>query len=161
VGVADALEHLYEEGDGALHGEAPDVANQCAERVALHVLHHHEEPVGALDQAVERGDVRVVELSQGVGLGAEALDELAALRQVGAQELDGDIAAQDHVPGPVHLAHAAFGDQLVDAIVLDLLPKHPGGSPPLDPRAFLSPRGASRDGLSPLRQRYRPLLACS
>src|SRR3712207_8396711 len=50
---------------------------------------------------------------------SEALDDLRLARQLGAQELDRDLALDHHVDAAVDLAHAALAELLHELILAD------------------------------------------
>ena len=51
-------------------------------------------------------DVRVVELGDGLGLGLEAQQGGGVGGQVGAEQLEGDLALERELPGEVDLPHS-------------------------------------------------------
>ncbi len=62
--------------------------------------------------------MRVVQGGCGARLLHEALDAGWVARQIGRQDLDGEVAAERGVAGPIHLTHSARanpGDDLVPA----------------------------------------------
>ena len=75
-------------------------------------------------EAVNRSDVRVIELSQHLGLALEASEALRVVGHLGRQHLDGDAAFQPGVPRPVHLAHAALTEQFKDLVVTEGFADH-------------------------------------
>ena len=67
---------------------------------------------------VDGDDARVVQRGRGLRLAAEPGLEGGVARQVGAQHLDRDGAAQPRVASPVHLGHAAAAEQLTDLVAV-------------------------------------------
>ena len=67
----------------------------------------------------------MVQRGRGLGLAAEAAEEGRVARQVLAQHLDGDVAAEPRVAGPVDLGHAAVPEQLTEPIAAGQQP-YPG-----------------------------------
>ncbi len=59
---------------------------------------------------VDRDDRGVVQRGRGLRLAPEAGLELRVAGEVGAQQLDGDVAAQAHVAAAVDLGHAAVAE---------------------------------------------------
>jgi hypothetical protein len=93
--------------------ERPVVAQEPVEGAALQVLHRHEVHVVArLPVVVERDRVGVRELRDEGGLEEEALVKLRVALPVvvGLEHLERDDAPEGRLLGPVHLAHAAAGD---------------------------------------------------
>ncbi len=87
------------------------------ERRARDVLHHEVvEAAFALD-AVDRDDVRVVELRRRLRFLLEALDDVLVHRDVGREHLDGDFALERQVMREEHRPHAAFSHHPVDAVL--------------------------------------------
>src|SRR5262249_12402140 len=66
-----------------------------------------------------RTDVRVVQGGSGPGLAPQALQRVAVVGVPCRQELEGHVAAEPGVLGPVDHAHAAAAEPLQDAIVRD------------------------------------------
>ena len=58
------------------------------------------------DEAVDGGDVRVVQRGEELRFALEARDALRVGANGVRQRLDGDVAPELGVPGAVHLAHA-------------------------------------------------------
>jgi hypothetical protein len=73
-------------------------------------------PVGLLEP-VDGGDVRVVEGREKVGLALEAAEALRVLHHLGRKHLDGHLAAQGRVGGPVDLAHPTGPEGGSDPVV--------------------------------------------
>ena len=114
----DDLERLVDRHGGA-------VLQQLPHRVALDVLHDDEGQGGLLAHGVGHGllagvvhgdDRGVVEGRRRLGLAAEARVEGRVLREVGAQQLDGDGTGEPGVVADVDLGHAAASDQLPDLV---------------------------------------------
>ena len=71
----------------------------------------------ALFEAVDGGDVWVVQRGEGLGFTLEAREPISVVRERLGQDLDRDVAIQLRVAGPEDLPHAAFadaGDHFVD-----------------------------------------------
>ena len=72
----------------------------------------------AFFEAVDRGDVRMVERREDFGFALEAREPVGVGRERRRQDLDRDLALQLRVGRAIDLAHAAFADlrgDLVDA----------------------------------------------
>ncbi|MEE8138790.1 MAG: hypothetical protein V3T81_07985 [Thermoanaerobaculia bacterium] len=92
--------------------------------VALDQLQDEEGlPVGLL-QAVDRGDVGMVQGGQELGFPLEASQSLGVLRQPLRQGLDRHLPVEPRVPGPVDHAHPPCPDLLEDLVVGDRAPVH-------------------------------------
>ena len=63
----------------------------------------------------------------------EAFEALRAGSEIGGQELQGDLALECRVLGPVHLTHAARPELLEDSVVADSLADQGRASEPLPP----------------------------
>src|SRR6516165_6748039 len=81
------------------------------ERLALDELEDEARHAAGLEEAMDRGDVWVVERRQQLGLAFEARQTAAVLRDGRWQYFDRDPATQPHVGCAVHLAHPADADQ--------------------------------------------------
>src|SRR5512139_334763 len=92
VEVTDAVERLVEQRQRLLERQRARAVHEARERAALDVLHHHEPAAALLEQAVQRRDVRVVELRERARLGPEALEDLRLRCEVGAHRLERDDA---------------------------------------------------------------------
>ena len=73
----------------------------------------------ALD-AIERGDVGVIERREHLGLALEASQPIAIVGQGGRQHLDRHVAAEPLVVRAVHFTHAADAKQSVHAVGADV-----------------------------------------
>jgi len=90
------------------HGERLLLVEQVLERRAGDVFHHEVvQSAFALD-AVDRNDVRVVELGGRFRLLLEAAHDLLVLRHVGGQHLDRHVALERQVVRQEHGPHAAL-----------------------------------------------------
>ena len=92
----------------------------------VHALHGDERPTLEAVDLVDRADVRVIQLRDGVGF---ALEAPLGVRVVGGflgQELQGDFPGQTDVFGLVDDAHAASAELAGDAVVTDCVPEHRG-----------------------------------
>src|SRR5262249_17395927 len=82
------------------------------ERLPLEQL--HDQVVVA--DVVERADVRMIELRDGLRLALEAHFELRVLRELGGKDLDGHAATEPRVAPFPHLAHSSRADARDDFI---------------------------------------------
>ena len=74
------------------------------------------EPSVDLAGVVDGDDVRVVEDAYGAGLLLEAADPVGVRGDLAVQDLEGDLAGEAQVLGPVHLAHAALAEEGHDLV---------------------------------------------
>ena len=97
----------------------------------------HLRQVGALDEAhvdveqavdlavvVDRDDVRFAQLGRQRGLPLEPRAELAVLRHLPREPLEGDDAVAALVPRTEHLAHSAAADQALEPVVTEPFGDH-------------------------------------
>ncbi len=83
---------------------------------------------GLLVQAVDRGDVGVVEGGEQLGLALEAGQPLGVAGERVGEDLDGDLAVEGRVEGLPDHAHAALADLLDQAVVKQVLSGFDGHS---------------------------------
>jgi hypothetical protein len=113
-------------GGGARQAELAQARVQAA---AIDQLHGEVGPAVILADVVDGDDVGVVEVARGRRLDVEALQGVGRPRQAAQDHLEGDLAVDAHLPGPVDDAHAAARDlaeQLVIAEALRRGPRAPG-----------------------------------
>ena len=92
-------------------------SNALREIVSLDQFHHEGGHAPALFEAVDGGDVWVVQRGERLGFTLEAREPISVVRERLGQDLDRDVAIQLRVAGPEDLPHAAFadaGDNFVD-----------------------------------------------
>ena len=99
-----------------LHGAPGDAVSQ---RLALDQFQHQEEDAGVLLQAVNGGDVRVIQRSQQMTFALEASHALGVGGDLGPEDLDRDLAVQARVVGPIDHAHPALADLLDDPVMAE------------------------------------------
>src|SRR5688500_19928267 len=108
------------------------------EILARYERHDEVHEAFALVDAVDRNDVRMAQLRRGLGFLEKTRPDLATERQLGREELDGNVTLQALVFRLVDDPHAATSDLTVELIV--------GAEDALDMRAQLSVRGRD-DGI--------------
>src|SRR5262245_54166772 len=80
------------------------------EILSLDEFHHQRRRlVGALE-AVNRGDVRVIERGQGLGFTLKSREPVGVGSQRRGQHLQRDVSFEIRIEGAIHLAHAADAD---------------------------------------------------
>ena len=102
------LGHLPRHVARLLDGDA--LADDFAQRSALHQLHDDEAAGLGLAGLVDRDDVGMVQRRDGQRLADEAVHRLRFLIQPRRHQLERDVASQPIVVGQIHLAHAAAAD---------------------------------------------------
>ena len=75
-------------------------------------------------EPVDGADVGMVEGGERLRLAAEPRNPFGIRRDVGRQDLDRNLAAEDRVSGPINRPHAARAEQRLHAIRAELRPNH-------------------------------------
>ena len=103
--------------------------DHAVEGVALDVLHRDERLAGVLAGVVDADDVGVGQLAGDADFPLEPLARVHVVAE--AEQLDGDVAADDGVAGEVDDAHAASAQAANDLVALDRLWRgfHERGAP--------------------------------
>jgi len=96
------------------------------QRLTRDVLEHQERHAPDVLEAVDGGDVRMVELREDAGLALEAGEAFRVAGEGFGQNFDGNVAAERGVGGAVDDAHAAGAELGVDAVVAQRLADHAG-----------------------------------
>jgi hypothetical protein len=127
VAVDDALFVRRFERVGDLPRDGQRVGNRhrplcdpLRERVALDQFHHERVRLAAVLEAVDVGDVGMVEGGQHLGLAPEPPEALRIVAERRRQDLERDVPVQFGVARPIHLAHAACAEQGDDFIGTDM-----------------------------------------
>ena len=120
VGFPERLGDLPRIGEGLVDGNRPAL-QPLGEVLAGNELHRQEVGGRAVGQrraleAVDVGDVGVVERGEQFRFALEARQALGILRQLSRQHLDRHLAAELRVGGAVHLAHAAGAERCRDLV---------------------------------------------
>ncbi|RLB45412.1 MAG: hypothetical protein DRJ42_29975 [Deltaproteobacteria bacterium] len=120
AGVVDGPEgvaHLAEDAYQAPDAEWAFVCNVRGEVSPLEQLEHHEEPaVLGLSEFEDVDDVPVAYRVGGQGLAAKPRRDLLVGDEMRVQAFDGDPPSPVEALGRVHGPHAAFADDLTEAI---------------------------------------------
>ena len=93
------------------------VLDHLLDRPPLEPLHRDERLPLVLAELVDRADVRVLQRRGEARFAFEPRQPLGRGDRVGAQQLDRDFAAEPHVFGAIHHAHAAFAEAVEQTIV--------------------------------------------
>ena len=113
---------------------------QGAEVAAVHEPHREVDAAVDVARVVDRDDVRVLQRHHELRLAGEALAEPLVPRQGGRDELQRDGPLQAQVVGPVHDAHPAAADQLLDPVAEEVAADADGlGRRPCSRRVSLRP----------------------
>ena len=94
-----AVRPLDDRSGGAQHA--------IRERGSLDPFHHERADAVRVFEAVDVGDVRMIERRQQLRLAAEPHQPIRIVRDGWQQDLDRDITIQLRIVGPIHLAHPA------------------------------------------------------
>ncbi len=97
-------------------GAGLHVAQDRAQRPARHLLHRDEEVILVLAEVVDPADVGVRDPAGQADLTAQPLPVLGVVRQLAAQQLQRDPLVELEVVDDIDDAHAAFTEQLEDAV---------------------------------------------
>ena len=92
-----------------LNGEGPSIQPRL-ERFPLRKLEDEEAPSLGFLKTVDRGDIGMVQDGQELGLPLEPGHSLLVLGKGSRKDLDGDVATEVLVNGPIDLAHPACAD---------------------------------------------------
>ena len=118
VGGRDAAARLHDDVRGARDRQASLAGEQRGQALAHQVLHDDvRRPVFGDPEVDGRGHVLVLERAGRLGLALKAREDVAALGEIAAQELDREAAPQDRVLRLVDDAHAALREQADDAVL--------------------------------------------
>ncbi len=117
VGLGEGLAGLQHVLDGLLSAERAALLDEVREVAAFEVLHLHERRA-VLEHADvgDLGDVLARDLARGLGLAAEALDELSVLEHLGEQEFQRDLLVELEVGRRDDDAHAALSEDPIDTV---------------------------------------------
>ena len=117
------------------------------QRRAVDELHHDGVQAAGDFEAVNRGDVRMVQGGEQAGLPLQARDALRIVGKSGRQYLDGNLAMQPRVEGPIHLAHAAGIQRPQDAVRSELDARGHRGPVVVRHRGIEGPQRVNRGAL--------------
>jgi len=148
VGFLQGLGDLLGDLDGLPHGEGA-AGEALREVLALDKLENQEPPPVVLLEAVDLGDVGVVEGGEEAGLALEASQALRVRREGPGKHLDRHLAAEGRVLGAVDLTHATGAEAPADAIVGERLADHRGACKARRLSMILSGRSRAESGIAP------------
>ena len=120
VGLLERLRDLLRDGERFVEWDRAAL-QPVREVLALDEFHREEVDArgvverGALE-AVDVGDVRVIERREQLGLALEARQALGVRRERGRQHLDRHVAVELRVGGAIHLAHPARAERRDDLV---------------------------------------------
>ena len=117
VGVLQRVGHLAGDAHRVLDGQLLLARQPVAQRLALDVGHDVEDQPVGLARVEQREDVRVLEVGGGLDLGQEPLGAEDG-GQLGAQDLERDLAVVPHVVRQVHRGHAAGAQLALDDVAV-------------------------------------------
>jgi hypothetical protein len=125
VGFLERLGNLAGNRQRVLERDPP-AGQPLLQRFALDQLQHQERLTVGLLQPVDRGDVRVVERGEELGLAPEPGETLRIARHLGGKHLEGDVAAELRVLRAVDLAHPPRAERGHDLVVPETLARRVG-----------------------------------
>jgi hypothetical protein len=89
-------------------------------RLAFHQLHDQgERAIAGLFEPVNVRDVRMVDRRERFCFAAEARDAFFITRELGRQDLQGNIAIEFRIARAIHLAHSAGAERAGDRVRAD------------------------------------------
>ena len=111
----ERLRDLLRDGQGFVerHGSARDALRQI---VAFDEFHHEGGHAPAFFEAVDRGDVRMIQGSEHFRFALKTREPIGIDRERRRQDLDRDLALEFRVGRPIHLPHPAFPDRRGDVV---------------------------------------------
>ncbi len=124
VGVFEGVEQLADDRRRLRPRQPPGPRQAAEQRFAADELHDDEPAVVMARAAVDAGDAGMIELGQGDGLGAEAIDRALPPGQLRLQHLQRHVAIEHLVEGAIHLAHAALTELLDQPVGAERLANH-------------------------------------
>lgn len=92
------------------------VRDLLRERRSLDELEHQRVPAGALFDAVDGGDARMVERAKHLRLAAEPRQAIRIGHDGGGKDLERDLAIQPGVASAIHLAHPTRAERADDEV---------------------------------------------
>ena len=125
VRVLKRRQDLVGEAAGAIKRYRSQTLQQFLERLAANELHGDHEVRFRLEQFINRGDFRVVELGERRRFSAEPFDQVGP-GKVWIQDLDCDLAIERLIYRFVHGAHSAPPELPDDSVFADGLTNHDG-----------------------------------
>ena len=119
----EPLADLTEQREEPRQRKAPLALEHALEVLALDVLHRQVPDPVVLAEVVDAKDVPVRDAAGELDLPLEALEDLAVLRDLGTDELEGHVAVELQIADLVHGSHATPAEELHDPVpVSDLEP---------------------------------------
>ena len=119
VGVLERLGDLARDCQGLVE-RYPALLHALGERRTFDQLEDQGARLAGLFDAVDRGDVRMVEARQHLRLALEAREALRVGREGLGQDLDRHLASELRVRGAIDLSHAADAELGGDPIAADV-----------------------------------------
>jgi hypothetical protein len=116
VGFLEAFADLAGDAHGLAHGQGADAVNEALEVFPGHVLHGDEVGLALAAEVVHPADVPVRDRSGQPQLAAEAFDRPFVGRDLGVEQLEGQLFADLGVVDLVDAAHAALAQVLDDLV---------------------------------------------
>ena len=89
------------------------------ERLTVNELEHERADLGRIFNAVDRGDVWMIERREELRFASEPGEAFRIRRHISRQDLDRDFAAKLRVCRAIDLAHSSRVDQTLDAVAAE------------------------------------------
>ena len=119
VGRGERVGHRHGQLEDPSDGESV-AADHGGERPAGDPLHDEEADAAGFLDRVQGHDAGVVQRGDRSGFLLEAGEAVSIAREVGRQDLDGDVAAEAGVAGEVDLPHASRAELAADFVGAEL-----------------------------------------
>ena len=130
VGESQRAGDLDRDLERLAHLQPTSSHDELLEILALDVLEDDVLASGLLAAVDDRDDVRMLQLCDQTGFPFESFDEVVVLVVLLVEDLQGDVALEERVVGPVDARHPAVADQFLQLVSLrDPLPDHAGKLP--------------------------------
>ena len=142
MGFFERLGDLLRDVDRFVDGNRPTFEPR-GEILALDQLEHQKRLAVRFLEAVDGGDVRVVERGEQVRLALETREALGILRDCVGKDLDGYVTTEVLIRGAIDLSHPAFADLGGDPVVGKAGADHASGRSVLGKSFPVQRRGSS------------------
>ncbi len=112
----ERLADLRAHARGLARGQGTGLADDRREVLALDQLHHDVRPGVVLAEVVNGDDVGVAQRRGRPGLVTEPGQEVGVAPELGAQQLDGNVALELRVARAIDAGHAALSEKLQQTV---------------------------------------------
>ena len=115
----EPLCNLDEQRDRFVYSNAT-LRNSFCQRLAFHQFHDDERLPVVLFETIERGDVRVVDLSEESGFSLESFQSIFVSCEFFGKHFDSDVTSESCIAGSVDFSHSTRTDSLDDFVLAEL-----------------------------------------